>query len=458
MFSSIRWTLMAWQALILSIVIVCLGSTLYYRLRHATFAEIDAELLGVSQVLATALRGGADGPPLEIPESYRRRFGRGEKDAPYFVVWQGGGQVVKASNPAMDIPFPEPRPPREKPTNPWYTRDREQYRELVLAASGDAQVLVGRSVLKEQTSLQRMLSLLISAGGAALAIGLVGNWLLTSRALRPIARMSAVAESISASNLSQRIDAAGTKSELGGLAAVLNSTFQRLEAAFQRQARFTADASHELRTPLAVIQSQTELALARERTGEEYRWALEACHRASQRLRTLTDDLLTLARADAGQLVSAQRPLDLQATVAECAEMIQPLADERQVHVNLDLQSAAVTGDAERLKQLVTNLLSNAVRYNREGGTVDVKLGRDGTNTLLTVADTGIGIPPEDQRRIFERFARLDHARSRDQGGNGLGLAICKEVAEAHGGRIELTSNAGQGTTVSVRLPSTPAD
>ena len=254
-------------------------------------------------------------------------------------------------------------------------------------------------------------------------------------------------------DLSQRISAADTESELGRLASVLNSTFARLEAAFAQQARFASDASHELRTPVAVILSQTQTALSRERSSSEYREALEACERAARRMKALTESLLELARLDAGQEPLRKERFDLKGTVADCVELLRPLAAERGLRIHCDVPSMECVGDAERIGQVVTNLLTNAIHFNRDQGEVRLSAQSESGAVLLTVTDTGQGIPAEDIPHLFERFYRVDKSRSRVQGRNGLGLAICKAIVEAQGGTIELTSQIGVGSTFTVRLP-----
>ena len=273
------------------------------------------------------------------------------------------------------------------------------------------------------------------------------------RRLRPIATMCQTVAGITASSLSRRIDLEGVDTELGELGGLLNTMLGRLEASFDQQARFTADASHELRTPLAVVLTQVELALARPRSADEYRDALEACGRAARRMKGLVDDLLTLARADAGKLELRWEPVELGPIVDECAGMLGPLAEGRGVCVVVNAGVAPLEADPERLARVVTNLLSNAILYNRPGGRVTLSVVAEGDAVVLTVADTGVGIPEGDLPRVFDRFFRVDKARSRESGGSGLGLAICKSIVEAHGGTIILASQPGKGTEVIVRLP-----
>jgi heavy metal sensor kinase len=315
------------------------------------------------------------------------------------------------------------------------------------------QILVGRQIGRERNELRRLLAWLSATGLGILALGLLWAWFLSRRILAPIEQMTGAADRISASNLSERIDEPGAKSELGRLAQVLNRMFGRLEASFERQASFTADASHELRTPISVVVAQSELALASPRSHAEYQEALEACYRAAKRMEALVEGLLTLARMDAGQPENHQESVDLRAVVESSVVLLQPLADQKQVELTCDLQTVQVAGDAARLGQVVANLVSNAVTYNREGGRVRLQLVAEGHQAILTVSDTGIGIGETDLPRVFERFYRVDKARTGNRGGVGLGLAICREIVRRHGGTIDVASVIGEGTTVTVRLP-----
>ncbi len=245
---------------------------------------------------------------------------------------------------------------------------------------------------------------------------------------------------------------------MGRLAGVLNSTFGRLEAAFAHQARFTSDASHELRTPVSVILSQTQSALTRERSAAEYRDALQACQRAAQRMRKLTESLLELARLDAGQEPMRRQPFDLARVTRECVEMVRPLAAERGVQLHCELSPVQCPGDAERISQVATNLLSNAICFNRPGREVRISTRPEDGHAVLIVADTGQGIPAEDLPHIFERFYRVDKARSGTQGRTGLGLAISKAIIDAHSGVIEVSSQPGAGSAFKVKLPLAEPD
>jgi len=323
----------------------------------------------------------------------------------------------------------------------------------VRAGPFDHTIVVGRSIAKELATLAQLVWRISATGVGVLLVGLLGGWVLSKRAIRPIETITGAAENVSATNLSQRIAIAAPRSELGRLADVLNNTFSRLQAAFEQQRRFTADASHELRTPVSVILAQTELSLKKERSREEYREVIEVCHRTSHRMKGLVDGLLTLARSDAGKLELERRRVDLRDLVEESLALLTPLADETGITITRQLQPTQASVDAYRISQVIANLLTNAIRYNRPGGSVTVSLASTPDEVTLTVTDTGLGISTENESSLFERFYRADKARSRSQGGSGLGLAIAKTIVEAHGGTIAFVSELGTGSTFTVLLP-----
>lgn len=391
----------------------------------------------------------------------------------YYVVWQEDGSLATRSPEApSDVPPPdervalpaagasqardvsgEPSTARPGPPRPAIARTRGEYRERYQLLPHGECVLVGRSMAPELAAMRRLGLGLAVAGVAVLGLGLAGGWWLATRAIRPIEDITATAMKIAAGDLSQRINAADTDSELGRVAGVLNSTFARLEAAFAHQARFTSDASHELRTPVSVIISQTQTVLARERPGEEYREALEACQRAAQRMRALTESMLELARLDAGQEPMKHERFDLAKVARDCVELVRPLADQRGLKIECDLRAVECVGDAERIGQVAVNLLANAIQFNRDQGAVRISVDADNRRVFLKVADTGEGIGAEDLPHIFERFYRVDESRSGGQGRTGLGLAICKAIVDAHGGSIEVSSREGVGSIFTVTLP-----
>lgn len=354
--------------------------------------------------------------------------------------------------------FPKEGVPEGQPFPP---HQRGSYREIdmfiplngpPIEGGHRVRVLVGRNISVELAELRKTGLKLNGVGFVILIFGLGGGWWLVNRSLRPISEISSAATKIASGDLSQRINMAEAESELGQLAAVLNSTFARLETAFAQQKQFASDAAHELRTPVTVILTQTQAALNRERDAAAYKQTVEACQRAAQRMRRLIESLLELARFDAGQEVLKRLRFDFSTTVADSVELVQALAEEKQVTISSELVPLEITGDAERLAQVVTNLLTNAIQHNQLEGEVRVKLEAQEGLAVLEIADTGQGIAPEDLPRVFERFYRADKSRT-GNGNSGLGLAICKAIVEAHGGTIEAASTENVGTTFTVRLP-----
>jgi len=241
---------------------------------------------------------------------------------------------------------------------------------------------------------------------------------------------------------------------LGRLAATLNEMIGRLDKAFQRQKQFTSDASHELRTPLAVIEAESTLALQKERPPSDYRQSLEIVSREARQMSYLINQLLTLARADAGKAQWNFTEVDLGKLITDLSIDVEVLCQEKGLSFQLgQAQDLVVKGDEARLRELFMNLLDNAIRYTPSPGTVSLSLRREGQMVVVAITDTGVGIPAEDIPFIFERFYRGDKSRSRAEGGSGLGLAICRHIAEAHGGKIEVESQVGAGSTFSVWLP-----
>ena len=283
----------------------------------------------------------------------------------------------------------------------------------------------------------------------------LGGYFLARKSLAPIALMNAQTQRITAENLSSRLDLTNPRDELGQLATTINALLARLDATFTEQQRFIADASHELRTPLAVLRGETEVALEQNRGAEDYRESLALIKDEAERLTRIVENLFILARQPVDQHSIMKEPLRLNEVVSECVRSAQVLATQRGLRLHLDGATSEVnfTGDDEMLKRMLLNLLDNAVKYTAPGGDVGVALSTQNGSARIVVTDSGIGIPAADQPRIFDRFYRVDKARSRALGGAGLGLSIAKWIVEAHGGTIAVQSIPTQGSEFIVDLP-----
>lgn len=376
------------------------------------------------------------------------RYGRGPDDSPpYYAVFGPRGELVAGTH--DDVISPPAMPQR-----PYEFRNSGPLREVVMKGPGNRLIVVGRDVNPLLSGLNRLLVPISLSGLVVLAAGLLGGWWLAGRAIEPLQRISSTASSITANSLTNRIDTSKMDSELEQLGTILNSMLQRLENSFEQQVQFVADASHELRTPITVLLMHCELALSRERKPEEYQKTLTTCARASERMRSLVEDLLILAKADAGQLMIRKEPMDLSLIVDECVRLLEPLANKYEVTLEAKVSPCPCEGDSNHLLRLTSNLLSNAILYNRPGGNVMIETSVSDDAVCLTIRDTGLGLPPEESVHLFERFYRADEARSRETGGSGLGLSICKSIATAHGGELSIISEKEVGTTVVLRLPA----
>ena len=314
-------------------------------------------------------------------------------------------------------------------------------------------VVVGQLTTEITDVLHTFMYIIIFAMIGVLVLAGLGGLFLADRVLRPVERITKTAQKIEGSDLSQRIDVK-TDDELGRLAVTLNEMIGRLEEAFSRQRQFTADASHELRTPLAIMQAEATLALSKERTSDDYRKSLETISQESDYMSAVIGKLLFLARSDAGKEQLNFEDVDLKELIIGLAANIEALAQDKGIKFTVDTKDDVnVSGDKVKLRQLFTNILENAVRYTPADGKISVSLLEKESNAVVSISDTGIGIPPEHLPHIFERFYRVDKARARADGGIGLGLAIAKIIAESHKGKIDVESEVGKGTTFIISIP-----
>lgn len=294
---------------------------------------------------------------------------------------------------------------------------------------------------------------LFGAGAVISVIGiLLGYWIL-HRGLKPIDDISNTAIEISEGDLTQRIKSQGMKRELDVLAGVLNRTFERLHASIQQQVRFNADASHELRTPLAIILADCDFSLKKERPSERYLKTVKVCRKTAMHMKTLVEELSLLSKGDSAAFELELVEEDLGDLVSEIIFMTEPLMEEKQLRMECDVNPAPGRFDFKSLKQVIVNLVGNAVHYNKEGGAVRLRCGQAEGKVYLEVEDTGIGIADEEVKHIFDRFYRSDRARTYAEGRTGLGLAITKMIVEAHRGTITVKSELGQGTCFRMEFP-----
>lgn len=339
-------------------------------------------------------------------------------------------------------------------------RTEPSVRLLTILAPGENEdpsvlVQVGMSLSRVESSLGLLRLGLMLITPILLALSSLGGFFLADRLLRPIRAMAQAAENIGERSLDQRLPVKELHDELGQLAVTFNRAFERLQHAFENQRRFVSDASHELRTPLTVLRGKLEVTLRRARSREEYHQVVESALAQSERLSNLVENLLWLARTDAGEGSPDLRSVRLDKLCVDLCRELHPVAQRKRISLEaVCTDRIGMLGNPELLHHLVLNLLDNAIKYTPEGGKVQLALCREGQQAKLTVSDTGVGIPEENLPHIFERFYRVDKARSQSVPGTGLGLSIVREIVDnACKGAIEVRSTPGQGTTFTVYLP-----
>ena len=448
----VRTRLTLWYVGVLAAVLVLYVAVSLLYLRFTLRRELDAALHAEFERVEDFLLAGPDG-------TLRFEHGDEDEEGSLVEVWSTAGALLYRSGAVGgDVLGGPPRGTHDRGAS--YASsllpDGTPVRVLTAwhpVAGRDALLRVAVSERRERHEWRELLLGLLFGLPIAVAIaGLAGNW-LARRALRPLERMARQAETLTADNLGARLPVENPDDELGHLARVFNASLERIEESFGRLRRFTADASHELRTPLTAIRTVGEVALQADQKPDLYREAIGSMLEEVDRLTHLVGSLLTLSRADAGTVVN-RRTLNLLELTRDAAGLLEILAEEKgqRIEVRGDASVSAHV-DGLILRQALLNLIDNAIKYSPAGATLAVEVAGREDAAVLDVVDQGPGIPEADRARVFERFYRADAARSRDDGGVGLGLAIALWAAQAHGGRIEVASGDGRGSRFRIVLP-----
>jgi two-component system OmpR family sensor kinase len=454
---TIRARLTLWYTSLLTLSFLVLGGTGYGLLSYTLSKEADAALRGVARTLAERAGGAETLIPGEIDEAFRRFFGFSPLD-PYFERLPFGPSSSRGGK----LPLSEQALKNASRGLPTFEtlEGLGPYPVRVLTwpvvksgrVSGIIQVGMSRENLDQ--TLRRFLWVMAGIFPIALLLAAGGGWTLARKALKPVDQMTETARRISAEHLDRKVQGSGAGDELDRLAQTLNEMLGRLNIAFQEIRQFSADASHELQTPLTVLKGEIEVGLRSPRRPEEYQAILRSALEETDRIARLVEGLLLLSRSDAGVLRMDRRPVNLENLIEEVMKDLQPLAGSHSVTLQTGpVEPAQVQGDPDHLRRLLLNLVDNGIKYTPPGGTVEISLHPDEEWALLQVSDTGTGIAWEDQEKIFQRFYRGSAPRVRGESGAGLGLAIARSIAEAHGGRIQTESTVGQGSRFTIFLP-----
>jgi heavy metal sensor kinase len=452
--ASIRVRLTRWYAVVLALMLVVYAAVTFAAVRYEFIEQLDAQL---HDEFETAEGFLAPAPGGGIAWSGDRHHDSDYDEDRGTDVWAAdGGQIARSGASAALPPVAVGATSAQSRYESIVVNDR-RWRTLTGAAlvGGRSVVLrVARSEERLRAQLREVLIVLVLGLPLVVALAGIGGYLLARRALAPIDHLASEARRITAERLHERVSVTNPHDEIGRLATVINDTFARLESSFDQLRRFTADASHELRTPLSVIRGIGEVGLGETRSPAEYKEVMGSMLEEVDRLTNLVDTLLRLSHGDAGTVRLDKQPVDLGQLTRDVASSLGILAEERGQRLDLELrEGVTVAADRLVLREAITNVVDNAIKYSGRASVITIDVRPEGSQAILTVIDTGPGIPAEHRERIFDRFFRLDEARSRDNGGTGLGLAIAKWAVGVNGGRISVAGGAGGGAVFRIELP-----
>jgi heavy metal sensor kinase len=458
---TIRVRFALWTTALILLLLAAFGAFVYFNLSSSLSSALDTSLAVSAAQVAAGLntQNGQIILPEAISADESGIQALSESGLTVIVLAQNGS-LLQAVGPYRDLTIPVNGALSSNPQGTYITlTDRveanDQLRAYILPVLDNGQVAgwvqVFQSLGPVQDALDRLLTALLIGGSTLLLFAALGGYLLSARALRPIDHITQTAQKIAGGDdLSARLNLPDSGDEVSRLAATFDAMLVRLDTSFRRERQFTADASHELRTPLAAMQAILGVVREGERPAGEYRQALDDLAEETNRLRGLTEDLLRLARGEDKTSVTRER-VALSDLLTDVADSLRPLAEARGLALHVQVpEGLTLTGDMDALIRLFVNLLDNAIKYT-ERGEITLAARSEADELIVEVTDTGIGIPPKHLPRIFDRFYRVDPARS--AGGAGLGLAISRQIAESHGGRLEVRSTTGVGSTFNVCLP-----
>jgi heavy metal sensor kinase len=460
---SIGVRLTLWYLAIFALAQILFGAGMWLILRHNLYDLVDDALEGQVDDLKNFLQSQpSDRSIAKLREEVNETYAI-EHSGDYLEIYAENNQLIYRS--AFVEAHPSTLLPPDQVQGPTMRNRRIDHRPFrfvfqKLEINGHVYTVeMGISAEDAVETLHLFRFYLLMFAPLLLLVAAGGGYWLSRRALSPVDALVRSAREVSGTNLSGRLQKLETGDELQRLSDTLNEMLDRIESAFERITQFTADASHELRTPVSLIRTEAELALRRSREETEYQEALRHILLEAERTTTLIEQLLSMARADSGRETLHLQPVDLGPTLRTVVSGWQQIAIIRnlQFSSSIDASDSFVMGDETLLRRLADILLDNAFKYTPSPGWVHLSLGRKGESAVLTVHDSGVGIAEQEQGRIFERFYRVDKARSREQGGAGLGLAIAQWIVTQHRGSIAVESTPGQGAAFRVQLPFTAA-
>ncbi|MGD0916434.1 MAG: ATP-binding protein [Thermodesulfobacteriota bacterium] len=480
-FRSLRFKLTLWYVLILGILLISFSSFLYFTLSKSLHRDTDVKLRSLAELIASE-----SASPLS-------KFGFGNIDqaleasmnlkpvGKFIQVLDESGKIGRKSDNLRNIELPISRNALKNAFQGLITFETNRslgnapLRIITFPARENNRITkiiqVASSLEDVEDALNTLFIILMIAVPFALVVASLGGQFLANKALKPVDNVTQTARMITSQNLNQRIKPLRVKDEISRLIETFNEMISRLDQSFRQIKQFSTDASHELKTPLTILKGEVEVTLRKRRTSDEYEQTLRSNLEEINRMSQIVEDLLFLSRADIGEVRLNREAINLNEILNELVVQMKILAQAKNIRIETSNHHGDihVFGDALRIRELFSNLIENGIKYTENGGSIHITLTKEtppqdrisldrieGDQTefvRIIVSDTGIGIAEEDQQKIFDRFFRVDKARSRDQGGSGLGLSICKWIVEAHHGEITVESEIEKGSSFVVRLP-----
>ncbi|MDI7258298.1 MAG: ATP-binding protein [Thermodesulfobacteriota bacterium] len=480
-FRSLRFKLTLWYVLILGIILISFSGFLYLILSKSLYRDVDNKLRSLAELISSESTS-----PLF-------KFGFGNIDqaletsmnlkpiGKFIQVLDESGRIGKKSENMKNVQLPISLNALRNATKGLITYETNRsfgntpLRMITFPVKENNQVTqiiqIASSLEDVEDALNTLLIILIVTVPSALMIASLGGQFLANRVLKPVDRITQTARMITSQNLNQRIQTLKVKDEISRLIDTFNEMISRLDHSFRQIKQFTTDASHELKTPLTILMGEVEVALRKKRAAQEYEQILESNLEEIDRMSKIVEDLLLLSKADIGEIRLNKEDINLTRFINDLVEQMKFLAQPKNIRIETSNhhEEIHILGDTLRMRELFINLIENGIKYTEEGGLLHIALTKEANSrekspfnlserggaifAKIIVSDNGIGIAKEDQEMIFNRFFRVDKARSREQGGSGLGLSICKWIVESHQGQITVESELGKGSSFIVRLP-----
>jgi heavy metal sensor kinase len=478
---SLRFKLTLWYVLILGILLISFSSFLYFTLSKSLYRDVDNKLTSLAELIASESVS-----PLS-------KFGFGNIDqaleasmnlkpiGKFIQVLDESGKIGRKSDNLRNVQLPISLTALKNASKGLITFETNRSFENaplriitfpVIENNHITKIVQIASSLEDvEDALNTLFIILMITVPFALMVASLGGQFLANKALKPVDKITQTARMITSQNLNQRIEPPKVKDEISRLIETFNEMISRLDQSFRQIKQFSTDASHELKTPLTILKGEVEVTLRKERASHEYEQTLKSNLEEINRMSQIVDDLLLLSKADIGEIRLNKEVINLTEILDEVVAQMNILAQSKTLLIETSNhhEDIHIFGDGLRIRELFLNLIENGIKYTEEGGSIHITFSKDtplhdksqsgwterkqARFVKIIVSDTGIGIAKEDRERIFDRFFRVDKARSREQGGSGLGLSICKWIVEAHQGEIKVENEVGKGSSFIIKLP-----